>query len=115
MDAHSTHAKKASDYIPYCADQGMEYLAGAGAAGMTVQAKQVTQVGAAPFSVDLEAQGMMPMANASYVVIVQGETASRVTVDQSTIAVGGFDVLGGADTEVLHLVVIGTVAGQLDE
>jgi len=110
-----THAKKASDYMPFLHDQGIEHLAGAAEAGITVQAKQVTQSGAAPFSVDLEAVGMKKMANTSYVVIVQGETASRATVDQSTIAVGGFDVLGGADTEVLHLVVIGTVDGQLAE
>ncbi len=106
--------KRASDQIPYCKDQGIPYLAAAAAPGMSIQAAQVTQVGASPFSVDLAAQGLAPMANTSYAVIVQGETAARVTVDQSSITVNGFDVLGGADTEVLHLLVVGRLAEQLN-
>lgn len=114
ISAASGLTKKASDQIPYCRDQGMPYLAGAAVAGMTVQSKQVIQVGAAPFSVGLEAVGMARMANTDYTVIVQGETAGQPMVDQSTITVNGFDVLGGANTEVLHITVTGRIDGQLN-
>jgi len=106
--------KRASDQIPYCKDQGIPFLAAAAKAGVSVQYAQVTQVGVSPFSVDLAAQGLAPMANASYCVLVGGETAGAPKVDQSTITVNGFDVAGGADTEVLHVVVIGRLAEQLN-
>lgn len=106
--------KRASDQIPYCKDQGIPYLAGAAEAGVSVQAAQITQAGASPFAIDLEAQGLARMANTSYVVIVQGETASRVTVDQSTITAAGFSVAGGADTEVLHVLIVGRLDEQLN-
>jgi len=114
VSASSGLTKRASDQIPYCKDQGIPYLAGAAQAGVSVQYAQVTQSGASPYSVDLEAWGMAKMGNTSYVVIAQGETASRVTVDQSTMTVDGFDVLGGIDAEILHLVVIGRIAEQLN-
>jgi len=114
ISATSGLTKKASDQIPYCRDQGIPYLAGAAAAGMSVQSAQVTQVGASPFSVDLEAVGMARMANTLYTVTVAGETAGVATVDQSTLALGGFDVLGGAAAEVLHITVIGRLDGQLN-
>lgn len=104
--------KEAKDYIPYAADQGIAYLAGAAKAGVSIQAKQITQVGAAPCVVDLEDEGLSPMADTDYVVIVQGETAAAVMVDQSTMTVNGFNILGGADTEVLHVLIVGCVKGQ---
>jgi hypothetical protein len=105
-------AKKASNFIPLLKDQGMDYLAGATAPGVSIQVKQITQSGAAPCVVSFAAEGMSDMADTSYVVIVGGETAAAATVDQSTIATTGFNIIGGADTEVLHVVVIGRVKGQ---
>lgn len=105
--------KKLSDYLPPLKDQGMDYLAGAVGPGVTVQAKQITQVGAAPLVVDLEAEeGLGPMADANYVVICQGQTAGRVTVDQATITETGFNVLGGAAAEVIHVLIVGRAANQ---
>jgi hypothetical protein len=49
----------------------------------------------------------------AYAVAVGGETAARVTVDQSTIATTGFDLLGGADTEVVHLLIHGVTASRV--
>ena len=105
--------KKISDYVPILADQGMDYLAAAVKAGVTIQTKKITQPGAAPLVVDLVAEGLTAMADTDYVVLVQGETVARVTVDESSVTTAGFDVLGGAITEVVHLVVIGRVAGQV--
>ena len=105
-------AKKIGDYIGILKDQGLDYLAGAAKAGVSVQSKQITQAGASPFTVSFSAQGMSDMADTSYTVTVNGETAAATSVDQSTIATTGFDVIGGADTEVLHIVVIGRLKGQ---
>lgn len=104
--------KKISDYLPPLKDQGIDYIAAANAAGVGMQSKQITQSGVAPLVVDLEAEGLSPMEDTNYVVIAQGETVARVTVDQSTITKTGFNVLGGADTEVVHLLIIGRLAGQ---
>ena len=111
MPANAT-PRKLSKFIPPLQEQGMDYLAAAAAAGVSIQAKQVTQSGASPFSVVLEDAGMKNMEDDEYVVIVQGETAARVTVDQSSLTKVGFDILGGADTEVLHVLVVGRLSGQ---
>ena len=108
-------AKKARDYSAYADDQGMDYLAGAAAPGVSIQHKVITQPGTAPLVVNFADEGMADMANADYTVIAQGETTARVTVDDDTRAVTGFNVLAGAQNEVIHLIVIGTVAGQLSE
>lgn len=104
--------KKLSDYIPPLKEQGMDYLAAAHKAGVTVQQKKITQSGAAPLVVDLEAEGLLPMFDTNYVVLTGGETAVRTTVDESSMTKNGFDVLGGADTEVHHLLVVGRTLNQ---
>ncbi len=53
------------------------------------------------------------MKDANYTVIVQIEGATA-TVDESTKTSGSFDVLGGADTNVLNLLIIGRTADQPD-
>lgn len=105
-------AKRASNYDPLLKDQGINYVTAAAKAGVGIQVKQITQSGAAPLVVSFSAQGMSDMADTNYVVIAQGETAAAVMVDQSTMAVTGFNVLGGADTEVVHIVVIGRLKNQ---
>ena len=90
----------------------MDYLTGAAKAGVSIQSFKVTQSGAAPLVVNFEALGLPNMANADYVVITGGETASRTTVDESAITAAGFEVLAGADTEVHHLLVVGTLKRQ---
>lgn len=104
--------KEARDHLPFAADQGLPHLTGAAKAGVSVQQAQVTLSGAAPHTIDLEAAGFLPMANAGYCVLAGGETAAAVTVDQSTMTAAGFDLLGGADTEVVHLVIVGCLKGQ---
>lgn len=113
IQATSATPKRAADHIPFCKDQGMPQLAGAADAGVTVQARKVTQSGASPFALAFADHGFAAMENTDYVVIVQGETAGQPMVDESTMTVDGFSVLNGADTEVLHVVVIGRLAGQV--
>jgi hypothetical protein len=105
--------KKASDHIPWAKDQGIDFLAGAGDHGISIQSKQITQSGASPFSVVFADQDMLDMADATYTVLVGGETVGAPKVDQSTIATTGFDIAGGADTEVLHVLVVGRVKDQI--
>lgn len=107
-----TFPKTADKHIPYCADQGLKHLVGATKPGVSIQTLKKTQSGAAPLVVDLEAEGLETMADANYVVLTGGETAARTTVDESTITKTGFNVLGGANAEVHHLVIIGRVKGQ---
>lgn len=108
-------AKKASDHIPYAKDQGMDYLVAASVAGQGIQAKAVAQAGGAPFTFTFEDQDLKKMANADYVVLVNGETAGRVNVDENTKSAEGFDILGGADTEVLNVIVVGVIEGTSAE
>ena len=103
--------KKLSDHMPPLKEQGMDYLAAAARAGVGIQAKLITQSGVAPLVVDLEAEGMSPMADTNDVVISQVE-GKACTVDESTKTKTGFNVLLGGDTEVHNLLVIGTLAGQ---
>jgi len=78
--------------------------------GKEFQSFKLTLVGAAPHVVSFRALGLQNMANVGYVVQVQGETAARVTVDESTITTDGFNLLGGAAAEVVHVLVHGAIA-----
>lgn len=71
---------------------------------------KVTLAGAAPHSIALADYGVPQMADANYVILPAGETVGALKVDESTITVDGFDLLGGADTEVVHILVTGTPA-----
>lgn len=103
--------KKLSNYMPPLKEQGMDYLAAAAQAGVGIQGKLITQSGAAPLVVDLEALGMSPMADTDYVVVSQVEGLTP-SVDESTKTKTGFNVLGGVDTSVHNLMVIGRLKGQ---
>lgn len=56
--------------------------------------------------------GVPNMANTSYQVLVNGETASATHVDETTKTVLGFSILGGGSSEVMHVVVVGRFAGM---
>ena len=100
------------DSIPPLRDHGVTDLVAAHKGGVAMQAAQITQAGAPPFSLVLADHGLADMADTEYAVLVNGETVAATHVDQSTIATTGFDVLGGADTEVLHVVIVGRLAGM---
>src|SRR5688572_5332180 len=110
-----TTPKKMGDYYPPLKEQGISHLVAAAGHGVGIQAKQIVQVGAPPFSVVFADHGMADMADDAYVVNVNGETVAATHVDQSTLATTGFDVLGGANDEVLHIIIVGRLAGQMDE
>ena len=102
--------KKASDYIPFCQDEGMQYLAG-GMPGMTVQIVQFTMVsGGAVIFAD---EGLQTMADANYMVWVQNQTdaADEATIGTKTGA--GFVITGPDNSDELDVLIIGRAANQV--
>ncbi len=104
--------KSLEKYVPGLKENGIKDLVAAAKPGVGFQTKQITQAGASPFSVVFADLAMDDMADATYTVNVGGETAGAPKVDQGTITPEGFDIVGGADTEVLHVLVAGTLRGQ---
>lgn len=100
-----------SKSIPEFKNLGLKFPVGADKIGVGVQVKKITQAGATPFSVVFADNDMLDMKNADYVVLIHSEGSGKI--DESTITTTGFDVTGGADTDVLHIVVIGEYAGML--
>lgn len=100
--------------FPYGADQGMPFIAGAAKSGVTVIPLLLTAT-TTSLAVKFADQGLPNMANAKYVVIAQSEAAgseSGLVVDESTKTTSGFTILGTANTEVVNILVVGTLAGQ---
>lgn len=100
--------------LVYADDQGMPYITGAGKAGTSAQYLLKTASGSSE-AIVFETEGLMNMADASYVVIVQAEASGSETgavVDESTKTTTGFTVLQTAASEVLNIVVFGRLAGQ---
>lgn len=95
----------------YGADQGMDWICGAGKAGQSMTSFSIVS-GGAPDSVVFADLGLPDMADINYQVLCDGETAARVTVDETSKATTGFDILGGGATEVIHVIVAGTIKNQ---
>lgn len=105
------YAKKLSDSIPNLKIEGVEHLVAANTGGVSVQAATVTQSGASPFAVTFASLGMADMADASYIPMVNGPNGDE-RADLSTRTATGFSIVGGADTEVHAIIIVGRMAGQ---
>jgi hypothetical protein len=90
---------------------GMDWVMAAGKKAQGINAWTFTS-GGSPDAVTFAGAGLPDMADTNYLVIPGGETAARVTVDESTKLATGFSVLGGAASEVIHVVVIGRLGGM---
>jgi hypothetical protein len=84
-------------------------IAHASVGGISVIPFKVTSAGT-PDHIYFKDLGLPDMANAEYTVFADGETASQVHVDESTITTQGFDILHGVAAEVIHVLVIGKQA-----
>ncbi len=103
--------KKASDYIPYCEDQAMPYLAGAAKGGVAIQSVEVT-ADDANYEFSFAGEGLEPMADASYLVFVQNNTtAGGGTVANKTAS--GFDIAGLIAADVVSVLIVGRLSGQV--
>lgn len=94
-------------------EHGIDWVAGASKPGISIQIDRVSQVGPSPLTVTFNSDGpLKPMADDQYLVFVGGQTVARATVDETSITLNGFDIIGGADGEVLHIMVVGRLQNQ---
>ena len=107
--------KDAADHIPYCADQGMSHLCGATLSGVSVQWKQFTMVAGGVFN--FVNNGLTNMASSAYGVFIQNhsDAADEATVDPATRTQTQFTIVGPDNNDVLDVLIIGPIAGQLTE
>lgn len=93
---------------------GIDWVMASGRAQQGINAFLVTSGGTPDAVVFAELNPPLPdMADANYVVLVNGETAAdKVSVDESSKATTGFTILNGGAAEVLNVVVIGRLAGM---
>lgn len=106
---------KPSKTIVELKEQGIDYLAGANAAGVTVQAAQATQAGSSPFAVTFASLGLKDMADVSYSVMIGGDKQAVAGVTQASKSVTGFSITGGANADVHDVIVVGRIKGQVDK
>lgn len=92
--------KRASDHIPFCGDQGLEYLIAGANANLTVFATQVT-LAAGAATINFQTTFGKNMANASYFVIGTAGDASAVGWSSKTATSVQIDGTGTATVDVL--------------
>ena len=105
--------KTASDYIPFCKDQGIDHLAGAAKAGVTMQAIQIAMP--ATGVIKFADNGLKAMADTSYSVIVGNITD---VADPGYVALADrlttqITVTGPTTADELDIVIVGKVARQV--
>jgi hypothetical protein len=103
--------QKISQFFTYFLKQGIDYVMASTSPSRGIQSFLVTS-GGTPDVVTFAGLGLPNMADANYVVLVNGETSGAVSVDESTKTVAGFSILGGGSSEVLNVVVIGRIKGM---
>lgn len=116
--ANSGMGKDAKDHIPYCADQGMDNLVGSPSRGMSIQVASFT-MGSAPDDFvfadnsDIMGNTCKNMADGNYEVVVhnQSDPADESVVSAKTAL--QFTITGADAADVLTLIILGRVAGQL--
>ncbi len=108
--------KDAKDYIPYCNDQGMSNLAGAAKSGISIQHLSDWPMPAGGVVVFAD-EGLadMDVDDDNYSVIIQNHTD---VADEGTVAASGklgtqFTIVGPDTADVLDIVIVGTLKGQL--
>jgi hypothetical protein len=106
-------SKKAIDYIPYCKDQGITYLAGAGKAGETIQHIRAAMPADGIFI--FSDYGLQNMANADYSVLVGNITdlADPGKVALADRLIDKITVTGPDTADELDIIICGQVSGQV--
>lgn len=117
MTAISRFAKKLSDLIPAFRDQGIEWgVASGGGAHTGIQSTTFTVgSGSGGLVVTFADQGLSDMKDGSYQVFVHNHTDAA---DEATVAIvarnaQGFTLVGPDQNDVLDILVVGKLAGQL--
>lgn len=110
--ATSNTPKNADTAIPILKDQGIPNICGAYAKGVSAQYAILSSAGGAE-AVTFAGLGLSDMANATYVVLVQNQTdvADEAAVTAKTAQ--GFTVTGPDAADVLDILIVGQLKGQL--
>jgi hypothetical protein len=95
-----------------CYAAGIDWIMASGKKAQGINAFSVTLSGAAPHAVTFAANDCPNFADTNYLVIPHGETASRVTVDESSKTMTGFSLLSGVAGEVVHIICVGRLSGM---
>jgi len=102
--------KKFNDYDSMFQEHGIEYVCGAGVAGLGVQALTFTMVTGGV--VNFAAVGLADMANATYQVLGTNQTDQTDQATFGTKTTGGFVVADCDNSDVIDILIIGQIAGQ---
>jgi hypothetical protein len=103
--------KMVSDLWQYFDRLGIDWLMGSVYPQQSIMRFQVTATGT-PMTITfseqyIEGEQGIEMADTTYGVWCDGETSSKVTVDQDTKTTGSFDILNATAAEVVDILVIG--------
>lgn len=104
--------KDAKDFIPYCADQGIPNIAGTNAPGVSIQVLPNWSMPAGGAVVFAD-EGLSDMADTAYAVLLQNQTDVADPGVAGSKAASGFTITGPDQNDVLDIIIIGRLSGQL--
>ena len=113
--ADSRTPKDAEDHIPFCKDQGLHNLCGAGTRGVSIQVIPGHVTASDPETLTFADLGLMDMADADYAVFGQNQTDVADQPYFDAKAAGSFQMNGPDAADVVDIVVVGRLKGQLAE
>lgn len=87
----------------------IDWVPGAEDGDVIIRGAQVILSGT-PHALTFAGLGWPVMADASYVALVGGETATALEIDQSALLTTGLTILNGLNAEVAHILVLGAKA-----
>lgn len=102
--------KKLSTYDPMMLENGIDYVAAAGKAGVGIQAASFTMVTGGVFT--FEDNGCVNMADTSYQVIVMNQTDIADPATVGTKTTSAFTITGPDNDDVMDIIIVGKLAGQ---
>ena len=110
--ADSRMPKDAEDLIPFCKDQGLPNLCGAGARGVSIQVAEF-EMASAPDDFVFADNGLLDMADGTYHVILHNQTdvADDALISAKTAL--QFTITGQDTADVVTLLIVGRLKGQL--
>lgn len=110
-----TLPKDARSQIPFCDDQGMANIMGCPRRGQSIQRFQAVVPGAAvQVTINFAAAGGVPMADALYTVMLTNHTTQGTGLSlPANRTAQDLIVTSVAAADVIEVLVIGPVAGQL--
>lgn len=108
----NSSGKRASDYLPFCKDQGIHHLLGATVLGQSAQ--KILYTMAAGGVVKFSSYSLPNMLDGTYFVIATntGAAVAKVARDATRTA-SQFVVTGPTNGDLVEILVFGAIAGAL--